>query len=121
MRRTSGLLLGLTLCAGVAFLCAACTFPSVDYEDPPAISTAETLPCVVPQTCAPAVSTCGKKAETQRGSCLKKCSNGQSADCMTCQSAHDSALTACTEQCKSCSASNGCANATESCMALLGL
>jgi len=109
------------LLASCSFLVAlaACAFPDVDYGESSA--NARNTACVMPAACESTVNVCSTKASTQRGACLNKCGMGQAPDCGACQDAHESALNTCVAQCETCSAENGCENATDSCKAWLGL
>lgn len=99
-----------TRCAMAAlflFVMAGCTFPTVEYEQV----------CAVPSVCLNDVDVCRKQAEAQQNMCASKCTT----DCATCSTDYDSAIATCVAQCESCSASEGCLNATDSCKALLGV
>ncbi|MRG91219.1 hypothetical protein [Polyangium spumosum] len=101
----------------------ACTFPTIDYVEQ---EVAAEAPCVTTPKCASDIDTCAKQAEGQRTMCMSQCQKGPvdmglSADCSTCESTHDTALNICVAQCETCSAADGCTNATESCRSLLGL
>jgi len=119
MPQTNGLRLGVAASCLALLAVGACTFPDVDYEDVDPESPM-TAACAMPTSCEPEVTSCSKQADSQRGACLSKCSNGQTADCTACQDSHASAVSVCVAQCESCSAAKGCANATDSCKALLG-
>ena len=97
---------GVVLMFTLAFAWASCSFPSVEYE--PA--------CAAPKQCENEANACAKKAAETQDSCAKKCSTS----CQECDTDFDRALGMCVAQCESCSASEGCLNATESCKALLG-
>ncbi len=105
MSRAIGIRSAIT--ALTLFVATACTFPSVEYEPT----------CVVPTVCLNDTDVCRKQAETQQNMCLSKCTT----DCATCATDIDTALSMCVAQCESCSAGEGCKNATESCKALLGV
>ncbi len=101
---------------------SACTFPTVDYLEPGETDP----PCATPPKCVGDVSTCSKQAEAQRGACVSQCGSGPTKmgaipDCAGCDAAYDTAMNVCVAQCESCSAAEGCTNATDSCKALLGL
>jgi hypothetical protein len=98
-------LAGLLLAMG--FACASCTFPSVEYD----------TSCAAPTSCEKDVATCGNKAQAAQNMCSMKCT----MSCVDCDEAYDLALASCIAQCETCSAGEGCTNATESCKALLGV
>jgi len=101
--RTSYLLTTLTF----SCLWAACSFPNVEYE----------TECMVPVSCQNDVDVCWKQAEAQQTMCTSKCM----MTCGTCDVDYDQMMAACVAQCETCSANGGCANATGSCKALLGV
>lgn len=100
VRRVLGVML-----LGCTFV--ACTFPSVEYE----------TGCAVPTACENDVGVCTNKAEAAQNMCSMKCT----MSCVDCSTDFDRAMTTCVALCETCSANNGCANATESCKALLGV
>jgi hypothetical protein len=100
-RRLAGLMLA------VGFACFSCTFPSVEYD----------ASCAVPPSCENEIATCGKKATATQNMCSAKCP----ISCVDCDDEFSRALTSCLSQCESCSASDGCMDATASCKALLGV
>lgn len=85
---------------------AACTFPSVEYE----------TECAVPMACENEVFACNNKAMAAQNMCSMKCS----MTCVDCDAEFSRSLDICVAQCETCSANEGCMNATESCKALLG-
>jgi len=97
----------------------ACTFPDVDYSDTSADEFASA--CFVPAACEPEVTACSKQAANQHGACLNKCGPPASQACAACETEYDSALNVCLAQCESCSAENGCKNATQSCKGWLSI
>lgn len=96
---------GLLLAMGVA--CLSCTFPSVEYD----------TSCAAPTSCEKDTTLCANKAQAAQNMCSMKCM----MSCVDCDDEYDRALASCVAQCESCSASDGCMDATESCKALLGV
>lgn len=89
---------------------SACGFPTVDYEDP-------VVACAMPMACANEVAACNNKAQAEQNMCAMKCS----MTCLDCDADFERSLGICVAQCETCSANEGCANATASCKALLGV
>jgi len=96
----------VVLMLALGFAGAACTFPSVEYD----------TSCAVPTSCEKEVNSCSNKAQALQNMCSMKCAG----TCVDCEADYDQAVTACVVQCETCSANNGCENATENCKALLG-
>lgn len=103
-------LLRMCACLPLTMLITACTFPTIAYEESAAA-------CAVPTSCAKDVATCSNKAQAAQNMCAMKCS----MSCVDCESDFDRDMGICVAQCETCSANGGCANATESCKALLGV
>jgi hypothetical protein len=100
----------LYACLTVTMIVSACSFPTVVYEETAAS-------CAVPMSCVNDVAACSNKAQATQNMCAMKCS----MSCVECESDFDRDLGICVAQCETCSANGGCANATESCKAMLGV
>ncbi len=89
----------------LSLLLAACSFPSVEYEQE----------CAPPTSCQNSAAACRKQADTQQTMCLSKCKI--SCDC---PAEFADALQACAAKCDACSVNAGCDGATDMCKALVG-
>ena len=103
----------LVLAACAFGLTSACTFPSVDYED------ASVMGCSAPASCSGDAQRCGDDARKLFDACSHTCIMKPGCQAM-CDSDLALQIGQCNTACQSCSAGQGCTNATSSCKALVG-
>ena len=99
--------------AWLVLLASACSFPAVDYTDPP---------CGVPGACKskPSIQACRPNADDALKTCLSMGCMADPACKAMCQDEFDADIQDCNHQCQVCAAEVGCKNAVESCAALFG-
>lgn len=98
----------------LAAFAAACSFPSVEYDD--AAGT-----CSVTGTCAEQAAKCGVDGQREHDICGLKCANKPDPMCQsTCDTTLALKLSECAATCEGCAKKQGCQEAATSCNGLVG-